>query len=162
MNRITMSFEAPKLVLDKCDFCGRFLFAGEPQVACEVGPSVRRRWLDAAARVSATDELPQVLRQCPHWPQPSPAAGFYRHRSGRREVFAGAFRSICLEMGNTMIRTAHSPVFYEAKISLSQCSIRNLGALRCGRATQPSSAPSNTASAQQSRNSAGRTFTTAT
>ena len=110
-----MSFEAPKLVLDKCDFCGRFLFAGEPQVECKGRTFCTQAVANSAGRVSATDDLPQVLRQCPHWPKPSPAAASGDIDPADVEVFAGAFRSICLEMGNTMIRTAHSPVFYEGE-----------------------------------------------
>jgi 5-oxoprolinase (ATP-hydrolysing)/N-methylhydantoinase B len=109
------SFEAPKLVLDKCDLCGRFLFAGEPQVARGGRAFCTHAVAEAAAQGTASEELVATLRLCPHWPMPCAAAAAADIDPAELEVFAGAFRSICLEMGNTMVRTAHSPVFYEGE-----------------------------------------------
>ncbi len=112
MSLSAKSFAAPKLFLDKCDFCGRFVFEGESRV--ERGDKL---YCGAPCAAAAVDPPPpQKLAET--------LADWFRRRDDDQafafdpidlEVFAGAFRTICLEMGHTMTRTAHSPVFYEGE-----------------------------------------------
>ena len=55
MNRNVNIFEPPKLLLDKCDFCGRFIFAGEPSVPRE-GKLFCRESCDRADREEPSAE----------------------------------------------------------------------------------------------------------
>ncbi len=112
MNRDTNVFEPPKLLLDKCDFCGQFIFAGEQSVSREKKLFCRQSCERADREQPSAQALANSLSD---WFQDSETEQLADIDPINLEVFVGAFRSTCLEMGNTMIRTAHSPVFYEGE-----------------------------------------------
>jgi N-methylhydantoinase B/oxoprolinase/acetone carboxylase alpha subunit len=93
-----------------CEYCGRMLFPGEPRHetahGCFCSPSAER---------AQAEGLPLERVECPFasWGgdralDPDPAAD-----PVTLAVLDGALQAICAEMAHTMVRTAHSPVFFE-------------------------------------------------
>ena len=94
----------------QCEYCGRMLFPGESQVRSEEGS-----FCTESARQAREAGTPPDQVDCPFnvWAGQrsiEPDAGT---DPVTLAVIDGALQAICAEMSHTMVRTAHSPVFFE-------------------------------------------------